>query len=96
MARNEIKLRRQLIDESALQRHRNYSLLLQKHERDLRKKRTKRIFIYSFVVAVITILLLILASYFIVKWEKEREERNGKTSFFNSPSNLNQKSFDFL
>lgn len=73
MARNEIKLRRQLIDESALQRHRNYSLLLQKHEREQRKKRTRKFFIYSLAVAVVTVLLLILASYFLVKWEKERE-----------------------
>ena len=81
MARNEIKLRGRLIDENALQRHRNYSLLLQRHERTLRVKRTKRIFIYSLLVAVVTVLLLVIASYFIVKWEKEREWRkNGKTS----------------
>ena len=62
-----------MIDEGALQRHRNYSALLQLHEREQRKKRTKRIFIYSFVVAVVTILLLIVVSYFIIKWERERE-----------------------
>lgn len=64
-----------MIDEGALQRHRNYSALLQLHEREQRKRRTKRIFIYSFLVAVVTILLLIVVSYFIVKWEKERELR---------------------
>jgi len=80
MARHEIKLRRQLIDESALQRHRNYSALLQRHEHERKRRKTKRIFIYSFIVAVITILLLIFASYFILKWEKERELRkNQKT-----------------
>ena len=80
MARHEIKLRRQLIDESALQRHRNYSALLQRHEHERKRRKTKRIFIYSFIVAVITILLLIFTSYFILKWEKERELRkNQKT-----------------
>lgn len=80
MARHEIKLRKQLIDESALQRHRDYSALLQRHERKRKRRKTKRFFIYSFVVAAVTILLLILASYFIVKWEKERELRkNEKT-----------------
>ena len=78
MAKNEIKLRRQLVDESALQRHRNYSLLLQKHYREQRKKRSKRIFIYSIVVAVVTVLLLIISSYLLVKWEKERELKNDK------------------
>lgn len=77
MSRNEIKLRRQLIDEDSLQRHRNYGLLLQRHEREQRRKKTKQIFIYSLVVAVVLVLLLILASYFIVKWEKERELKNG-------------------
>ena len=81
MARHEIKLRRQLIDESALQRHRNYSVLLKLHKSEQKKRRTKRIFIYSFVIAVITILLLTLASYFILKWEKERElKKNGQTN----------------
>jgi transposase len=78
MAKNEIKLRRQLVDENALQRHRNYSLLLQKHYREKRKKKSKRIFIYSIVIAVVTVLLLIIASYFLVKWEKERELKNEK------------------
>jgi uncharacterized membrane protein (DUF106 family) len=73
MAKNEIKLRKRLIDESALQRHRNYSLVLQKHYREQRKKKSKRIFIYSLVVAVITVLLLILASYFLIKRERDRE-----------------------
>jgi transposase len=70
---NDIKLRRRLVDESALQRHRNYSLLLQKHYREQRKKRSRRIFIYSIVIAVVTVLLLIIASYIIIKWERDRE-----------------------
>ena len=73
MAKNEIKLRKQLFDESALQRHRNYSLLLQKHNKQQRKKRSKRIFMYSIMIAVVTVLLLIIVSYFLVKWERERE-----------------------
>ena len=80
MSRNEIKLRRQLIDESSLQRHRNYGLLLQRHEREQRKRKTWRIFIYSLVFAVVTVLLLIIASYFIVKWEKERELKKDGTT----------------
>ncbi|HTH55273.1 MAG TPA: hypothetical protein VL728_04460 [Cyclobacteriaceae bacterium] len=81
MARHEIKLRRQLIDESALQRHRDYSALLQRHERERKRRKTNRIFMYSFVVVVITILLLIIASYFVLKWEKEREmQKNRKTN----------------
>ena len=75
MAKNKIKLRRQLIDESALQRHRNYGLLLQQHQRAQRRKKTRQLFIYALVLAVATILVLILVSYFMVKWEKEREQK---------------------
>lgn len=99
MARNEIKLRRRLIDENALERHRNYSLLLQRHQRAQRIKRTKRIFVYSLLIAVVTVLLLVLASYFIVKWEKERElRRNGKTSMtnHNPSSEVIKKSFSSM
>ncbi|GHM99833.1 hypothetical protein WSM22_13230 [Cytophagales bacterium WSM2-2] len=85
MARNEIKLRRRHLDENALQRHRNYSLVLQRHERAQRVKRTRKVFVYSIVVAVVTILLLILSSYFVMKWEKERElKKNDKAT--QSPS----------
>lgn len=73
MAKNEIRLRRKLIDEIALQRHRDYGLLLQRHQREQRRKKTKQIFIYSLLVAIVTILILIVLSYFLVKWEKERE-----------------------
>ncbi|HCW07189.1 MAG TPA: hypothetical protein DGG95_07480 [Cytophagales bacterium] len=79
MAKNKIKLRRKLIDESALERHRNYGLLLQQHQRAQRRKKTKQIFIYALVVAVVTVLLLIVASFFIVKWEKERELKRNPT-----------------
>jgi len=80
MAKNEIKLRKQLVDENALQRHRNYSLLLQKHYRQQRKKRSRKIFMYSIMIAVITVLLLIIVSYLMVKWERERELKEQQKS----------------
>jgi|SRR5579872_1443575 len=82
MARNEIKLRKRLIDETTLDRHRNYSLLLKQHEREKRIKRTKRFFIYSLLVAAVLVLLLTLVSYILVRLERNRElkEKNTKTS----------------
>jgi len=73
MARNEIKLRKRLIDETTLERHRNYSLLLKQHERAKRFKRTKQFFVYSLLIAVVVILLLLLVSYFLLHLERERE-----------------------
>ena len=72
MARNDIRLRRQLIDEDTLQRHRNYSLLLKQHQQGKRKKRIRTFFIFTIIVAVVTVLLLILFSYLAVKLQKER------------------------
>ncbi len=77
MAKHEIKLRKQLIDSDTLQRHRNYSALLKLHERAKRVRKTKRFFIYTLVIAVVTVLLLIVFSYWVLKLEKEREPKHG-------------------
>jgi len=79
MAKNEIKLRKRLIDETTLERHRNYSLLLKQHERAKRLKKTKQFFIYSLLVAVVVTLLLLLVSYILVRLERERELKKGET-----------------
>jgi heme/copper-type cytochrome/quinol oxidase subunit 2 len=79
MAKNEIKLRRRLVDETTLERHRNYSLLLKQHERAKRYERTKQFFIYSLLIAVVVILLLLLVSYFLVRLERERERKKEGT-----------------
>ncbi len=73
MAKNEIKLRKRLIDEPTLERHRNYSLLLKQHQRAKRVKKTKQFFIYSILIAVVVTLLLSLVSYILVRLERERE-----------------------
>lgn len=75
MARNEIKLRRQLIDDATLERHRDYSQLLKQHQVAKRKKRTRRFFIFTLIIAVVTVLILILVSYLALRWEKEREQK---------------------
>ena len=92
MARNEIKLRKRLIDESTLERHRNYLLLLKQHERAKRFKRTKQFFIYSLLIAVVVTLLLLLVSYILVRLERERElkKEGTKTSMLvpNKPQKI--------
>jgi hypothetical protein len=73
MAKNEIKVRRRLIDDTTLQRHRDYSLVLKKHERAKRRQQSKRFFVYTILIAVAVILLLLLVSYVLVRMEKNRE-----------------------
>ena len=102
MARNEIKLRKRLIDETTLERHRDYSLLLKRHERAKRIKRTKQFFIYSLLIAAVLILLLLLVSYILVRLERNRElkEKDTKTSMISiADKNIkknNSDSCDFL
>jgi cell division protein FtsL len=72
MGRNEIKLRDKRLTPDSVKRYRNYSALLKKVERDKRYRQTLRIFIISIIVTII-VLLLIVASYTLVKWEREKE-----------------------
>lgn len=75
MGRNEIKLREKQVTADTLKRYRNYSALLKKVERNKRYKETLRIFIISLIVTFVVLLLIVL-SYVIVKWEREREQKN--------------------
>jgi hypothetical protein len=94
MAKNEIKLRKRLIDETTLERHRNYSLLLKQHERAKRLKKTKQFFMYSLLVAVVVILLLLLVSYFLVRIERERELKGkGTKTAIASTAGKSQKNY---
>lgn len=93
MARNEIKLRKRLIDDATLERHRDYSLLLRQHERTKRIKKTKQFFIYSILVAIVVTLLLMLVSFILVRLERKRElkERDAKPSVFSTSMKLPRK-----
>jgi hypothetical protein len=98
MAKNEIKLRKRLIDETTLERHRNYSLLLKQHERAKRFKRTKQFFIYSLLVAIVVTLLLLVVSYFLVRIERERELKGKgiKSAMIITPNKSQLNYFLFL
>jgi len=98
MAKTEIKVRKRLIDETTLERHRNYSLLLKQHERARRLKRTKQFFIYSILIAAALVLLLLLVSYILVRLERNRElrENDSKTSMITVHDRAFKNYFEFL
>ena len=75
MGRSEIKLRDKRLTADTVKGYRNYSALLKKVERDRRYKQTVRIFIISLIVTFIVLMLIVL-SYLIVKWERDREKKN--------------------
>ena len=77
-----------MIDETTLERHRNYSLLLKQHKQAKRFKRTKQFFIYSLLIAVV-VLFLLLVSYILVRLERERElKKEGTKTSMLVPNNL--------
>jgi len=76
MGKNEIKLRRQMLDPSDIGRYRNYPALMRQHERAKRVKRNVRIFTYSILVTLIILLFLIIISFMMFRWEKKRELKN--------------------
>jgi hypothetical protein len=84
MGRNDIRLRRNRISAGNIARHRNYSELLGRHEREQKLKRQFKLFIYFLIIAFLTILFVI-----VVRWEqrKEREQRRNQyptpTAFLN-------------
>src|SRR5258708_11857483 len=98
MARNEIKVRKRLIDDTTLERHRNYSLLLKQHERAKRIKRAKQFFIYTLLIAVVITLLLLLVSYILVRLERNRELKGKeiKTSLVEIPADFKRNNSTFL
>ena len=61
MSRNEIRLRRHRMTASGADRFRNYSDVLNRHERDVRIKKIIRVFIMFMIVIVLIGLIFILS-----------------------------------
>jgi hypothetical protein len=71
MSRNEIRIRRHKMGESASSRFRNYSEVMRRHERDMRIREITRILVI-FMFVVIMLLGLI---YFLVMSKKTDKPR---------------------
>lgn len=67
MSRNEIRLRRHKMSESASERFRNYSEVMRRHERDVRiKELTRVLVIFMFVV-----IILLGVIYYLIKLKEK-------------------------
>jgi preprotein translocase subunit SecG len=78
MGRNEIRLRRQMMSAGKIQGYRNYSALMQEHQRGLKTKRVMRVFIYFLIIAFFLIVL-----FMVFRWEKKQttpKQQNRVTS----------------
>jgi preprotein translocase subunit SecG len=75
MGRNEIRLRRQRLSAGRISRHRNYSVLMEQHEKEMKIKRVIRVFIYFLVILFFVIILAI-----VLRWEDRNTEKDNNTT----------------
>jgi len=76
MSRNEIRIRRHKMGESASSRFRNYSEVMRRHERDMRIKEITRILVIFMFVVIILFGLI----YFLVTSRKANTSPNGSAT----------------
>jgi len=65
MGRNEIRMRRQMMNAGRIAQHRNYGELMARHERDVKVRRITKVVIYFLIIAFLLIIFLI-----VTRWEK--------------------------
>lgn len=82
MSRNEIRLRRQRMTATGTSRFRNYSEVLQRHEKDMRIKKVIRAFIMFMIVVVLIGLIFFLSQIEKgdVPFEKTSYEKSSPTA----------------
>lgn len=76
MSRNEIRIRRHKMGESASSRFRNYSEVMRRHERDMRIKEITRIL----VIFMFVVIVLLGVIYFLVTLKKSNPSPNGSST----------------
>lgn len=87
MSRNEIRIRKRKMGESASERFRNYSEVMRRHERDMRIKELTRILvIFMFVVIAILGLLYFLIVYKKIQKAPQASPTHSVTYVQDSPS----------
>jgi hypothetical protein len=70
MGRNEIRLRRQMMNAGRIAQHRNYGDIMARHERELKLKRISKVVIYFLIIAFLIILFVI-----VTRWEMRENSK---------------------
>jgi len=78
MGRNEIRLRRQMMNAGRIAQHRNYGELMARHEREVKVRRIIKVFIYFLIIAFLLILFLIVTH--VEKRENVKEQNQESIS----------------
>lgn len=82
MSRNEIRLRRQRLTASGTDRFRNYSEVLNRHERDRRIRMIIRIFLTFMTILVLVGIIFVLSRVekWDIPWEKNKDATPAKSA----------------
>ncbi|MDH4089051.1 MAG: hypothetical protein OEV74_17665 [Cyclobacteriaceae bacterium] len=76
MGRNEIRLRRQKMSSGRIAQHRNYGEIMARHERDIKIRRTVRVFLYFLIIAFLLVLFIM-----VKRWEQKQGKVKEKTAW---------------
>ena len=60
-------MKRKMVTPEQVHRYRDYSLLMKRYKRTQRFRRSLKIFTWSIVVTLVTVLLLVLISWLMVR-----------------------------
>lgn len=74
MGRNDIRLRRNKISSRRIDRYRNYSDLMSRHEQNQKIKRLTKVFIYFLLILFLGIIL-----FLVFRWEKRNDVEKDTT-----------------
>ena len=75
MSKHEIRLRRQKLTARGTDRFRNYGVVLERHEKEVRLKKALRVFALFFVILIFIMLIVI-----VVRLEKKATKQKSSTS----------------
>jgi hypothetical protein len=59
MGRNEIRLRRNIMSSGRIAQHRNYGEVMARHEKEVRIKRIRRVFMYFLIILFMIVVFMI-------------------------------------
>jgi len=66
--------------------HRNYSDIMERHERDIRIRRVVKTFIYFLIIAALLIVFVVVR-----RWEEKKVDAKPSTAFVAVEKNSSQK-----
>lgn len=79
MSKHEIRLRGQKFGARGSDRFRNYSEVLQRHEREVRLRKIIRVFTFLFIIMIVVMLIVI-----VVRVEKRMDKKSSQIESINS------------